>query len=89
MKKIEGEVNKRLKEEGLSSIKLVYGNGVYPKVKKDSPKTVTLKGVWINAEKKTFSAAMVGINSEIYIVLERTIYIHSHKLGKNSKTQNS
>ena len=39
MKKIEEEVNKHLEEEGLSSIKLVYGNGVYPKVKKDSPKT--------------------------------------------------
>ena len=35
MKKIEEKVNKYLEEEGLSSIKLIYGNGVYPKVKQE------------------------------------------------------
>ena len=80
MKKIEEEVNKHLEEEGLSSIKLVYGNGVYPKVKKIVRKRNTQRCVDQRGE-KTFSAAIVVINSEIYIILERTIYICSHKLG--------
>ena len=44
MKKIEEMVNEYLeKEEGLSQIKLVYGNRVYPKIKILSPKTIKLK----------------------------------------------
>ena len=54
MIKIEEEVNKHLEKEGLSHIKLVYGNRVYPKIKIDSPKILLLKGVWINAEKKQY-----------------------------------
>ena len=56
MTKFEEEVNKHLEKEGLSRIKLhvVYGNMVYPKFKLDDPKTIILKGVWINAEKKSF-----------------------------------
>ena len=54
MKEIEKEVNEHLEGEGLTHIKLVYGNMVYPKVKIDSPKTIKLKGVWINIEKKVY-----------------------------------
>ena len=42
MKKIEEVVNKHLEKKGLSRIKLVYGNIVYPKIKIDSPKILTL-----------------------------------------------
>ena len=43
MTKIEEEVNKHLEKEGLSRIKLVYGNMVYLKIKIDDPKTIILK----------------------------------------------
>ena len=50
MTKIEKEVNEHLEKEGLSHIKLVYGNRVYS----NGPKTIRVKSVWINAEKKPF-----------------------------------
>ena len=52
MKKNEEEVNEHLRYTGLSIITLVYGNRVYPKIKIDNPKTIKLKSVWINVEKK-------------------------------------
>ena len=54
MKEIEDMVTEHLEKEGLSHIKLVYGNRVYPKIKILSLKTIKLKSVWINAEKKPF-----------------------------------
>ena len=52
MKKAEEEVNKHLQNAGYSNITLVYGNRVYAKINIDNPKTIRLKGVWINVEKK-------------------------------------
>ena len=53
MTKIEKEVNKHLEKEGLSHIKLVYGNRVYPKIK-IVQKPLDLKGVWIKDEKNPY-----------------------------------
>ena len=60
VKEFEEKVNEHLKGVGLSHIILVYGNRVYPKIKIDSPKTIKLKGVWVNVE-KTFSTVIVRV----------------------------
>ena len=54
MKMFEEEVNEHLEKEGLSKIALLYGNKDYPKIKIDKPKTIRLRGVGINVEKKPF-----------------------------------
>ena len=54
MKEFEEQVNEHLQGEGLPHITLVYGNRVYPNIKIDNPKTIKLKGVWVNDEKKPF-----------------------------------
>ena len=54
MKEFKEKVNEQLQGESLPHITLVYGNRVYPKIKTDNPKTIKLKGVWVNVEKKPF-----------------------------------
>ena len=54
MKEFEEKVNEYLEKEQLSHMTFIYGNRVYPKINIDKPKTIRLRGVWINVEKKPF-----------------------------------
>ena len=58
VKDIEEEVNEYLDEQDETQIKILYGNRIYPKVKKiDTYKRVTrvkLKGVYIDPAGKSF-----------------------------------
>ena len=52
MKEFEGKMNEYLEKERPSHITPIYG--VYPKINIDKPKTIRLRGVWINVERKPF-----------------------------------
>ena len=67
MKEFEEKVNEHLQDERLSHITLVYGNRVYLKIKIDNPKTIKLKGVWINIEKKPFPQLWLELSYTIII----------------------
>ena len=54
MKEFEEKVNQYLEKERLSHITPIYGNRVYPKINIDKPKTIRLRVLWINVEKKPF-----------------------------------
>ena len=53
----EDQINKYLKDQGLSPITILYDNRIYPKTYLDNPSNasvIKIKGVWINDENKSF-----------------------------------
>ena len=57
MKVWETRINEYLKGEGISPIKIVYGNNIYPKTKihnRNDASIIRIKSVWINDEGKLF-----------------------------------
>ena len=53
----EDQINKYLKDRGVTSITILYDNRIYPKTYLDNPSNasvIKIKGVWINDENKPF-----------------------------------
>ena len=53
----EDQINKYLKDQGVSSITILYDNRIFPKTYLDNPSNasvIKIKGVWINDENKPF-----------------------------------
>ena len=53
----EDQINKYLKDQGLSPITILYDNRIYPKTHLDNlsnASVIKIKGVWINDENKPF-----------------------------------
>ena len=56
---LEKQINEYLKNEGIESVKILYGNKIYPKtllyvVKKNNNNYIKVKGVWVNEQNKPF-----------------------------------
>ena len=53
----EDQINEYLKDQGVTSIIILYDNRIYPKTYLDNPSNasvIKIKGVWINDENKPF-----------------------------------
>ena len=53
----EDQINKYLKDQGVTPITILYDNRIYPKTYLDNPSNasvIKIKGVWINDENKPF-----------------------------------
>ena len=53
----EDQINKYLKDQGVTGITILYDNRIYPKTYLDNPSNasaIKIKGVWINDENKSF-----------------------------------
>ena len=53
----EDQINKYLKDQGVTSITILYDNRIFPKTYLDNPSNasvIKIKGVWINDENKPF-----------------------------------
>ena len=58
VKNWESQINEYLKNEGIESVKILYGNKIYPKtllhVVKKNNNYIKVKGVWVNNQNKPF-----------------------------------
>ena len=52
MKDLEAKINENLKDEGVPTITILYGNEIYPKTYIRNTSTIKIYSVWINDENK-------------------------------------